>query len=199
MLNPWHRTLYAVIDTETTDLNPGWARPCAIGGVTIQNGTLNSPELYETLINPEKTISKAAIGIHGITRAAVKEKSTFNEQRRKFYDFLGNKVIVVHTDYDIRVLRRRMQDYRFPLILDTCKLARKVNPELSNHKLENLIQHYGLEPRIQKRLGERCFQPHDAFCDAVATGYLFLALVRRNFPNKTPLEVLARKCALKEK
>lgn len=193
----WAATDFAVIDIETTDLIPKYARPCEVAGVTVRRGTIDDSDVYHTHVNPQKTISRGCIDIHGITREMVKNAPTFAEQEEAFRKFLKNKIVVIHSGsgYDTRILQRRMKDYEFGTVLDTCSLARSLDGASPNHKLRTLIERYELSEFVQRRLDRRgtCPIPHKALKDAFATAFLLMFLVRYRIGKRCTLREIMEK------
>ena len=178
----WAATDFAIVDIETTDFIPKYARPCEIAGVTVRRGTIDASNVYHTHINPEKTISRKCVEFHKITRDMVRHAPTFAQQDTAFRNFLKNKIVVIHSGagYDIHILQRRMKDYVFQTVLDTCNLARALDSTSPDHKLSTLVERYRLSERVERRLGAResCPIPSKALYDAFATAYLLIYLVR---------------------
>ena len=78
----------AVIDLETTGVNPGSDRIVEIAIVKIlPDGT---QLVKRKLINPEMPISKASSDIHGITDEMVKDAPTFKQVANEIKQFLEN-------------------------------------------------------------------------------------------------------------
>ena len=78
----------AVIDLETTGVNPGSDRIVEIAIVKIfPDGT---QLVKRKLINPEMPISKASSDIHGITDEMIKDAPTFKQVANEIKQFLEN-------------------------------------------------------------------------------------------------------------
>lgn len=80
-------------------------------------------------------------------------------------------IIVAHNArFDMEVLRQTLDHFQIPQptfrYFCTCTLARRVWPELPNHRLNTLAAHIGCE-----------LQHHHAQSDAVAAGKLMLAMI----------------------
>jgi DNA polymerase III epsilon subunit-like protein len=59
--------------------------------------------------------------------------------------------------------------------IDTLKLARLAHPDLSSHKLEDLLKHFGLMDQVDRMAPG--LAPHDALYDAVACAVLLETLL----------------------
>lgn len=78
----------AVIDLETTGLNPGTDKIVEIAIVKIMpDGTR---QVKRKLVNPEMPISKQSSDIHGITNEMVKDAPTFRQVANEIKQFLEN-------------------------------------------------------------------------------------------------------------
>jgi DNA polymerase-3 subunit epsilon len=76
----------AVIDLETTGVNPGTDRIVEIAIVKIMPD--GSQQIKRKLINPEMLISKVSSDIHGITDEMVKDAPTFKQVANEIKQFL---------------------------------------------------------------------------------------------------------------
>lgn len=131
-----HDTPIAVIDFETTGLNPGEDRVVEMSVVRLDPGA--EPRLvFDTLINPDRPVS--ASEVHGIHDQDVCDAPRFNEVADQVLTALSDCVIAAYNVYfDIRFLDFELQQaergHRFPHfcvmylrpLLDlgrTCRLA----------------------------------------------------------------------------
>lgn len=78
----------AIIDLETTGINPGTDRIVEIAIVKIAPD--GSRQVKRKLINPEIPISKGSSDIHGITDEMVKDAPTFRQVANEVKQFLEN-------------------------------------------------------------------------------------------------------------
>jgi DNA polymerase-3 subunit epsilon len=78
----------AVIDLETTGVNPGIDRIVEIAIVKIMPDS--SQLVKRKILNPEMPISKASSDIHGITDDMVKDAPTFRQVANEIKQFLEN-------------------------------------------------------------------------------------------------------------
>lgn len=133
-----------VMDTETASLEGG---VCDLAIVTIDND-FNVVRQYESLIDPERKISPAAMGIHHITDAMVYDKPTLSE----YMDMIGHPfdrgdlIVSGHNvQFDCRMVKAVLPQMYAKLC--TLKLARLMyaNGEVDNHQLQTLRYSFGLE------------------------------------------------------
>jgi exodeoxyribonuclease X len=103
-----------------------------------------------SLINPQRPIPAGASAVHGITMRDVENAPTADEY---FYDVLGNKlgsvdaIFTAHNSaFDFRYLGPYLPDATPQMC--TLRLARKLYPNVDNHKLATLV--YALELDVDK-------------------------------------------------
>src|SRR3982751_3021044 len=109
----------------------------------------------------------------GISDDMVKDAPLFSEVICDFLDFIGDAVLVAHNaPFDMRFLNyeigRIYEDYRVANpCLCTVQLSRKLLPQIQNHKLKTLAEHYAVS----------LVNHHRAAADAHATAQIFVNLL----------------------
>ena len=158
---------FVVVDIETTGTDVTSDKITEIGAVRIKNGAII--ESFQTLIDPEVQLSKRIIELTGITDEMLVGKPKIHEVYPDFFKFLGDAVFVAHNaDFDFRFLRNVGKELGYYLnneCEDTLLIARKKLPWLSNHKLNTVCAHFGIE-----------FRHHRALSDAFATAEALIEL-----------------------
>lgn len=158
---------YVVVDIETTGTDVTSDKITEIGAVRIKNGVIT--ESFQTLINPEVSLSKKIIELTGITDDMLAHKPKIEEVYPDFIKFLGDSVFVAHNaDFDYRFLKnvgKPMGYFIYNECEDTLLISRKKLPWLSNHKLNTVCAHFNIE-----------FRHHRALSDAFATAEAFIEL-----------------------
>lgn len=163
---------FTVFDTETTGLNPsGGDEIIQIGAVRIVNGRILRSEAFDQLVDPQRSIPKAGIAIHGITPDQVKGQPTIDEVLPAFHAFCHDTVLVAHNAaFDMKCLAVKQSVtgvcFDHP-VLDTLLLSALAHPNHSRHNLDDLAQRFGLT--IHGR--------HTAIGDAMVTAEIVLKLV----------------------
>jgi CBS domain-containing protein len=162
----------AVIDTETTGLDPARARLVEIAALPIAAGAIAGTAPFRVLVHPGEPIPEAATRIHGIGDAAVAQAPRFPEVWPALQAAIGGKVVIGHSlGFDLAVLKRECERAGFawvrPRSLDTRLLAEVAHPNLAGYSLEQLAAWVGVE--VTGR--------HAALADATTTALVFLALV----------------------
>lgn len=161
--------LYAIVDIETTG---GFAERNKIVEIAIRvHDGEKIIESYESLINPEISISPTVSAIHGITDKMVANAPKFFEIAKDIHQILGGKVFVAHNvNFDYSFIKHEFESlgasFSLPKLC-TVRLSRKIFPGYPSYSLGNLCQSMGI--RIEDR--------HRAGGDVDATAELFRRLV----------------------
>ncbi len=162
---------FVVVDLETTGAKAPPCRITEVGAYRIREGKI--VDEFETLINPQTEIPPFIIALTGITNSMVKDAPVFSDIVHDWLDFVSDSIIVAHnTAFDIRFLNHEI-GLVYPGLrmanphLCTVKLSRKLLPDLENHKLHTVAEHFSIS--INNR--------HRAAGDAQATARVFLYLL----------------------
>lgn len=132
---------YLVADTETTGIDPK-AKACEVGWIEI-NEDFEIINQVESIIDPERPISSAAGGVHGLTNAECQDSPTieefFSQDDPSCYGKpLDGKVVLIghRISFDVRFLAPYIPN----LYQQVCTLrwARKLYPDSDNHQLSTL-------------------------------------------------------------
>jgi len=162
---------YVVVDTETTGGRSLMGdRITEFAAVVVRGGEI--VELYETLVNPQRSIPPFITQLTNITWDMVKNAPTFDRIAPDVLRVLEGNVFVAHNaTFDWRFVTaevsrstgRQLQGRR----LCTVKIARKVLPQLPRRSLDYVARYYGVE--IPNR--------HRAAGDALATAKCLLRMM----------------------
>lgn len=134
--------LLDIFDTETASLEGG---VCDIAIVTINN-KFEVVRKFESLIDPERSISPSAMGIHHITNEMVWDKPTLAEAMELWSQpfHRDNALVGGHNvAFDCRMVAAVLPQTYGKVC--TLKLARLVYPDLENHQLQTIRYTFGLE------------------------------------------------------
>ncbi len=156
---------FVAIDFETA--NSKRASVCAVGLVDVRGGRI--VEEYYTLVNPHDDFDYFCIAVHGITPDQVENSPSFADIWPELRRRIEGRVLVAHNaSFDMSVLRRSAEDHNLDMphiqYMCSCLLARKIWPEMPNHKLNT----------VARELGLGAFKHHDAIEDARTAAYIFL-------------------------
>ena len=168
---PLSELSYVVVDTETTG-GRSWLndRITEIAAVVVRGGEI--VEVYETLVNPQRSIPPFITALTNITWDMVKDAPVFEQVAPDVIRVLEGNVFVAHNaTFDWRFLTneltratgRQLRGRR----LCTVKLARKVLPQLSRRSLDYVARYYGVTIRNRHRAGG----------DAIATAHCLIRMI----------------------
>lgn len=176
------------IDFETA--NPSRVSICAAGMAVFVDGVLTETPYW--LVRPPKGhgwFLDEFIECHGLTHLDVLDAPEFPAIAPEFLARLAHADLVVahNAHFDIGHLRETLNHFGLACptfdYVCTCQLARRVWPELPDHRLNTLAAHIGLE-----------FQHHYAQADAEAAGRVLLAMI--GHVNVTTAVELTRKTGI---
>jgi DNA polymerase III epsilon subunit family exonuclease len=164
-------TDYVVFDMETTGSKTPPCRVMEIGAYRVSGGRIVAE--FESLVNPQSPIPSFISMLTGIDDVMVARAPLFEEIASDLLDFIGSSVLVAHNAaFDVRFLNheiarlypgRKMSNPA----LCTVSLAKRVVPELANHRLHTVAEHFGVSIRGR----------HRAPGDARATAEVFIQLL----------------------
>ena len=164
-------TDFVVFDLETTGAKTPPCRITEIGAYRVHGGRITAE--FQSLVNPQMRIPSFITALTGISDEMVKDAPLFSEVVCDFLDFIGDAVLVAHNaPFDMRFLNyeigRIYEDYRVANpCLCTVQLSRKLLPQIQNHKLKTVAEHYAVS----------LVNHHRAAADALATAEIFVNLL----------------------
>lgn len=164
---------FVAIDFETA--NSVRSSVCSIGIVKVKNGKIQ--EELHTLINPLSEFHYYNTKIHGITEYMVQDAPTFEEFWPRFKEFIEDETIIAHNaSFDIGVLQQSLKRIHeaAPNFQYGCsyRIAKKVWPNLYNHKLSTVSNYLSISLRH-----------HDALEDARASALITLEAMKKTKAN----------------
>lgn len=160
---------FVIFDIETTGLSAATCKITEIGAVIMQNGQVK--DRFNSFVNPGIPIPQNITELTGITDEMVKDAPPVKEVLVKFFNFIGNRMLVAHNaSFDTGFIRQAALESDLPFTnpyIDTVAMSHFLNPNLKNHKLDTLAKHYGL--------GD--FNHHRASDDAEMLGLIFTCMI----------------------
>jgi DNA polymerase III subunit epsilon len=169
------------IDFETANYSD--ASICAAGLAVFENGELAESPYW--LVRPPKGHGWFQFtDCHGLTHLDVLDAPEFSAIAPEFLDRLAVADIVIahNASFDMGKLRGTLAHFDIPCpsfdYLCTCRLAKRVWPELPNHQLGTLAAHIGHK-----------FRHHHAQDDAETAGRVLLAMMKHKNAS-SPRELL---------
>lgn len=175
-LTPLRQLEMVVFDTETTglDLRRG-DKIISLAACRILNSRLLADDVFNQLINPQRSIPAESTVIHGLTDTDVSKSPPIEVVLPRFRHYVGNGVLVAHNAaFDLLALQLCESGdhsvFTMP-VLDTLLLSRAIDPSLEGHGLDALAERFELS-----------FPPgtrHTALGDAQVTAELLMVLLPR--------------------
>jgi len=161
----------AVLDFETTGMSPRLGdRPTEIAVVLVCDGRI--VDRYQSLMNPRRPIPAEITRLTGITNAMVAGAPPVATVMREAARFVGDHPLVAHNAaFDQRFWAAELETLAVEVpapFACTMLLARRVYPQLSDHRLSTLVRALAL-PRPGRA--------HRAMVDAEMTAHLWCRLV----------------------
>ncbi|KXJ98630.1 MAG: DNA polymerase III subunit epsilon family exonuclease [Acidobacteria bacterium OLB17] len=163
-------TEFVVFDLETTGAKEPH-RVTEIGAYRVRG--LEVQDTFQTLVNPETSIPPFITALTGISDEMVANAPRFAEIAGDLLEFIGDAVLVAHNSaFDMRFLNHEIglvfPEYRLAnQCLCTVQLSRRLLPDIENHKLKTVADHYSIDLSNHHRAG----------ADAYATAYVFINLL----------------------
>ena len=160
-----------VIDFETSGMSPEQGdRAIEVGAVLIREGEI--ADRFQSLINPGFLITQEIKMVTGINNQMLAAAPTAQSVMSDLARFIGTAPLVAHNaSFDQKFLEAELtligknRLYNFGC---TLLLAKRLYPEMPNHKLETLVRLKGLATNGQF---------HRALADAEMTAALWLKIV----------------------
>ena len=164
---------FVVVDVEATGAKMPPNRLIELGAYRIRGGRI--VDKFLSLVNPELPIPRFVAALTGISNEMVKRAPVFAELAPQLLDFVSDSVLVAHnapfdTSFLNHEISRVYPGHRMVNPhLCTVRLSRRTLPDLSNHRLDTIAQHFSIPIASRHRAGS----------DALATAEIFLRLLLR--------------------
>lgn len=164
---------FVAIDFETA--NSLRSSVCSVGIVQVKNGKIIKE--IQSLINPLSEFHYYNTKINGITEYMVHGAPTFEEFWPDMKGLLENQVVIAHNaSFDMGVLQESLRQFHepSPSFEYGCsyRIAKKVWPNLYNHKLSTVANYLGISLRH-----------HDALEDARAAAIITVEAMKKTQTN----------------
>ena len=201
LFNAYEQNEIVVMDVESTGLDT--TRDDIIQIAAVRYGKDGVQAEMDILVKTDKEVGNSFY-VHGISNELLEEKGLEPlDALSKLLDFTNNKIIIGHNvTYDINIIESTLYRLGLPQlnkkkVYDTLDLARKLYPNLGNHKLCTLAE----------MLKTEATPNHDAFQDILATAQLLpsfvaqlkdskadrLKLIKSLYPQVKPFEEMVQK------
>jgi len=174
----WHTRVlkeldFVVVDVEATGAKTPPNRLIELGAYRIRKGKI--VDKFLQLVNPEIPIPRFVMTLTGISNEMVRRAPVFAEVAPKWLDFVSDSVLIAHnapfdTSFLNHEISRVYPGHRMVNPhLCTVRLSRRAMPELMNHRLDTIANHFSI-PIVSR---------HRAGSDAQATAEIFLLLLTK--------------------
>ena len=172
---PWREARYAVVDLETTGLDPRRDEIISFASVPIEDARVIVGGTRTTIVRPTRMPEAQTIRIHGFRSADLVNAPTLPEALDVILEALTGRVLVAHVAWVERgFLAAAIKPAGLRLVepvLDTAALAQRVRGPDRRNDAESLPL-----SDAAASLGLPVHRPHHADGDALTTAQLFLAL-----------------------
>lgn len=166
-------TEHIILDLETTGLSPEFDEIIEVAMVKINDGQEISR--FQSLVKPRKYhlnlddddddtpyyVDEFISELTGITNEMLETAPSFNDLSEEVYSFIGDLPIVGHNiHFDLNFLIDNLDDaIQKPLMnpyFDLLRISRRLFPELKNHKLSTLAEHFQISSEGHHRALADC-------------------------------------------
>ena len=169
-----------VLDTETTGFEPSEGhRVVEIGAVELFNH-MPTGRTYHQYINPERSMPREALEVHGLGDEFLRDKPVFKTVGRDFLDFIGDARLVIHNaSFDMKFLNAELGRAGLPALpferaVDTLLIARQKFPG-APASLDALCRRFGVDNSAREK--------HGALLDSEILAEVYLELIGGRQPD----------------
>ena len=167
-----------VLDTETTGLDQQNDKIIEIACIELKN-CVQTGNIFQKYINPEKEISDDAVKIHGLTNDFLIKKPLFKEIIKDFLNFIKKDPLIIHNaEFDLGFINNELKkNNEEPVknkIIDTLTMAREKYPG-SPANLDALCRRFNIDLSSRNK--------HGALIDAKLTSKVYLEFKGGQQPN----------------
>jgi DNA polymerase III subunit epsilon len=174
---PWREERYAVLDFETTGLDPREDEIISFASVPIDDGRVIVGDARTAVVRPERMPEAETIRIHGLRPVDLEDAPPLASVLDELLTSLAGRVLVAHVawvEQGFLAAALRPVGVRPPdLIIDTAVLAERALGAVDGE------DHAPSLAGLARRLGLPLHSPHTAAGDALTTAQVFLALATR--------------------
>jgi len=164
---------FVVVDVEATGAKTPPNRLIELGAYRIRGGRI--VDKFVSLVNPEIPIPRFVASLTGISNEMVRRAPVFADLAPQWLDFVSDSVLVAHnapfdTSFLNHEISRVYPGHRMVNPhLCTVRLSRRALPDLLNHRLDTIANHFSI-PIVSR---------HRAGSDALATAEIFILLLTK--------------------
>jgi len=179
---PWRHARYAVVDLETTGLDPRRDEIISFASVPVDDGRVRVGEIATAIVRPRRMPRAETIRIHGLRAADLESAPPLEESLDLVLEALTGRILVANVAWVERrfltaALKARGIELRGP-VLDSDVLSQAVPDRVPDPEGEPLRVGGTSGPRQSRearRLGLPVHRPHHADGDALTAAQIFIA------------------------
>lgn len=175
---------FVIFDVET--VGP-WNNPVIVEIGAVEAG-INYARAYQTFqkilrFRPNSWEPyRRELNIHLIPPQEIENGEDRTSVLREFLKFVEGAILICHTCFDVQTLQKNLPEKDFPDALassmfeefiDSCQLAKDINPQLPSYALASLAEYFHIENP----------QAHRALADALTTKRVVACLVKEHYQN----------------
>lgn len=139
---------YIIFDIETTGLDSSYDEIIEIGAIRIENNKVVSQ--FQSLVKPDRQVNDYITELTGITNDMLIDAPKIEEVLPQFMEFVGNEILIGHNvNFDINFIYDNLYRNNYKVLtndfIDTMRLARKLLPELSHHRLRDIAEYFNVD------------------------------------------------------
>jgi len=159
-------TEYVVLDIETTGLDPLYDEIIELSAIRVVDDV--QVDSFSSLVKPINSIDDFITGLTGITNDMVSKAPSIEDILPQFCEFVGGNVIVGHNvNFDINFIYDNLMECSNKAFenefIDLLRIARRTLPELKNHKLKTLSEHFEVDTTGAHRGMKDCNMTNECF------------------------------------
>lgn len=187
---PLAQVPWTALDFEGAGDLPGQADVPIQAGLVQAHGVQlpEEQQLYRTFIAANRPVALAARKVHGISDRDLDGAPELAALWPTFKTQLQGRVLIAHNASVERRYLRAFPGHGFGPWIDTLPLARRFYPQLSSHRLGDLVATFQLEAALEQLCPDLHW--HDALYDAAAALLFLQHLIRTAGLENQPLRLL---------
>lgn len=142
-----------LVDVETTGMSFARDRVIEVAAIRVENKQI--VESFASLVDPQIELPQFVTGLTGIGRRDLIKAPTFYDIADELKRMMEGAVFVAHNArFDLSFLKhefKRINKGFSPRLLCTLKLSKALYPDVSGHKLQDLIDRCGIKDAARHR------------------------------------------------
>jgi DNA polymerase-3 subunit epsilon len=157
---------YVAVDIETTGFDPSVDEIIELAAIRVVSD--EPVDVFSSLVRPENPIPSFIRDLTGITNGMVAEASTVDDVLPQFCEFVGTDLVLGHNvSFDINfiydtLMRHSNRAFKNDFV-DLMRIARKIVPELENHRLQTVCCHFNVDTTGHHRGAKDCSMAIECF------------------------------------